>query len=221
MNIFDVIGPIMIGPSSSHTAGAVRLANLARTVLGEPVGRAVIGLHGSFAQTYAGHGTDVALIAGLQNWRPDDKRIPDSFKYAKESGLDICFEIIDLGEGAHPNSVRFHLTGIDGNKVQIIGSSVGAGRIVVTEIDGFQLELFGELPTLIVTHLDRPGAIAQVTQILYRQGVNIARMKVSRKKRGAAALMVLETDEEIEDVVLNDLTAVADVNGIRKLAAIT
>lgn len=208
MNIFDVIGPVMIGPSSSHTAGAVRLGKLARAILGEPVKEAVIGLHGSFAQTYKGHGTDLALAAGLQGWATDDARIPKSFEGLQQAGITISFKIINLGDLAHPNSVQFWLTGINGHTCTVAGASIGGGRVSITNIDDFPVEFSGEFPAILTMHNDRPGAIALVTNILSTHGVNVAQMRVFRKHKGGLAAMIVETDQPV---------AAAEVAAIRQL----
>lgn len=217
MNIFDVIGPVMIGPSSSHTAGAVRLGNLALAILGEAVKEAVIGLHGSFAQTYRGHGTDLALSAGLQGWTTDDIRIPKAFESAKQSGIHISFTSIHLGDLAHPNSVRFWLTGIKGNQCVMTGASVGGGRVVVTNIDDFPVEFSGDLPAILTMHRDRPGAIALVTSILSTQGVNIAQMKVFRKQKGGLAAMFVETDQPIDDTAFEVIGKLPHMQSVRRI----
>lgn len=143
MNIFDVIGPVMIGPSSSHTAGAVRLSLLAISILGAWPVKAQIALHGSFAQTYRGHGTDMALLAGLMGWLPDDARIPQAMDFAQKQGLEYEFSTINLGDLTHPNTVYFKLTAADGRQCEVIGSSIGGGQVLVTSIDGAAVELSG------------------------------------------------------------------------------
>lgn len=221
MNIFDIIGPVMVGPSSSHTAGAVRLGNVACAILGEPVVEAVIGLHGSFAQTGRGHGTDLALVAGLMGWTTDDLRIPQAFAYAQEMGLKYSFKTINAGEAAHPNFVKFHLTGRTGSESQVAGASVGGGRVVISEVDGFSLEFTGEFPTILTLHEDRPGAVAEVTGILSKRGVNIAQMRVFRRNKGGLASMVLETDQPVDD---SDIAAVAGlpmIRAVRRINAIS
>lgn len=200
-NIFDLIGPIMVGPSSSHTAGAVRLGGMARKILGEEPVQGTISLHGSFAKTGKGHGTNLALIAGLLGMQPDDERIPDAIEMAKERGQSFSFRIADLGD-VHPNTVKFELLGKTGCQAQVVGSSIGGGTIVIREINDFQVEIRGDYPTIVILHQDLPGLVAQVTLLLATAQTNIARMLVSREKRGAQALMVLETDEKIEDAVL-------------------
>ncbi|MZP30114.1 L-serine ammonia-lyase, iron-sulfur-dependent, subunit beta [Heliobacterium undosum] len=217
MNIFDVIGPIMIGPSSSHTAGAVRLGNVARLILGEAVREARIGLHGSFAETHQGHGTDLALVAGLLGWATDDLRIPRSFEFAEAAGLTVAFSEIHLGELAHPNSVRFELTGQEGGRSEVTGASIGGGRVLVTRVDDFPVELTGDFATLLVTHRDRPGVISLVTGVLGHQGINIAQMRVSREQKGARALMVLETDQTVTDEALRAIAALPPVEAARRI----
>lgn len=194
MNVFDVIGPVMIGPSSSHTAGAVRIGNMAGTLLpGKPV-RAVIGLHGSFAKTGKGHGTDRALAAGIMGMLPSDSDIPRSLEIAKERGLDITFEEVEL-DGAHPNTALIQLWNRKGEMVTVQGASVGGGEILINSIDGMGVEITGNQPTLLVLHRDVPGVIAGVTNYLAMNGVNIGGFKLSRRKKGDTALMTLELDE--------------------------
>lgn len=146
--VFDIVGPVMIGPSSSHTAGAVRLGLMARKILGEPAVRADINLHGSFAQTYRGHGTDKALIAGILGFAPDDERIREALQLAEEKGLSYRFQKVNL-EQAHPNTAVIHLTGTSGRTARVRGSSVGGGNIRITNIDGYEVELTGTYPALI------------------------------------------------------------------------
>ena len=208
----------MIGPSSSHTAGAVRLGNMARIILGEAVKKAVIGLHGSFAQTYRGHGTDVAIVAGLMGWPTHDSRIPESFSCAQAAGLDFQFEIINLDGSAHPNSAQLQLTGVNGEQVRVVGASIGGGRIMITAVDDFSIKFHGELMTLLIRHQDQPGAIAAVANILYQQGVNIAKMEVFRTDKGASALMMLEIDQMIEDEVVTQIRACPPIKMVRKIA---
>lgn len=195
MRIFDVIGPVMTGPSSSHTAGAVRIGLVARRLLGEAPVRAAIGLHGSFALTGKGHGTDRALVAGLLGMQPDDSRIPSSLEIAKENGLNISFETVNL-RGAHPNTAVLHLTGAT-RQLEIIAVSVGGGRIRICEIDGIEVNFSAEHNTLIVHNSDTPGHVATVTTILAQHHINIATMQLYRSAAGGYAVMVLECDEHI------------------------
>ncbi len=204
----------MIGPSSSHTAGAVRLGALARAIFGEQPLAARIGLHGSFASTGRGHGTDLALVAGLLGMRPDDARIPEADELAVESGLAIEFREVDLGE-VHPNTATFELEGPTGRTMHVRGSSMGGGDVVVSAIDGFEVEANGDLPLLIVEHTDQPGEIAAVTGILARSGTNIAEMRVSRERRGARALMLIETDVEVGAQAADAVAELPGVTAVR------
>ena len=201
--VFDIVGPIMIGPSSSHTAGAARLGLMAGKILGEPVAKAEILLHGSFARTYRGHGTDKALIGGLLDFSPEDERIRDALDIAKERGLDYSFAPVDLGD-AHPNTAVFVLTGINGRKITVGGASVGGGNIEVRNIDSFQIALTGQYPSLIIVHTDKPGVIRDISDVLAKHRVNIAFMRVFRRNRGQQAMMIIETDEELTEDIIQD-----------------
>lgn len=217
--VFDIVGPIMIGPSSSHTAGAVRLGLMARKILGEKVLKAGIQLHGSFAQTYRGHGTDKALIAGILGFAPDDERIVFALNIAKNQGVAYSFQTIKL-EDAHPNTAIIHLTGETGRVAKVCGASVGGGNIMITNINGYAVELTGEYPALITIHHDKPGVITQVTQILARYAMNIAFMRVSRQNRGESAMMIMELDDEPADEVIDDCANVYDVEKAFAIPAI-
>jgi len=205
----------MIGPSSSHTAGAVRLGALARAIFGAEPHEARVGLHGSFASTGRGHGTDLALVAGLLGMRPDDVRIPEALAIAADRGIVVEFHEADLGE-VHPNTAEFELQG-DGRSMVIRGSSLGGGDVVVSAIDGFEVEANGDLPLLIVEHTDQPGEIAAVTGVLAASGTNIAEMRVSREKRGARALMLIETDVEVDAAAATHVAALPGVTGVRQV----
>jgi L-serine dehydratase len=218
-SIFDVVGPVMIGPSSSHTAGAVRLGLLARSILGDEPVAARILLHGSFASTGPGHGTDLALVAGLLGMGVDDPRIRDALPEAARRGLSVEFEDVDLGDW-HPNTARFELTGADGRTLSVTGSSLGGAEVLVTRVDDFDVEITGELPTLVVSHTDRPGVIAGVTAALAEGGCNIATMTDSRRRRGEGALMLIETDAPVPEDVLARVAAVHDVAGVRAIPAV-
>lgn len=197
MNLFDIIGPVMVGPSSSHTAGAVKIGNVSRKLLGEDIAKAQIYFHGSFRTTGRGHGTDRAILAGLMGFAVDDERIPDSFRLAKEAGIEYTFGSVDLGEDAHPNSVKMNLTGVNGKELEVVAASIGGGRIRIQELDGLAASFSGDYPTLIVHNIDQPGHVAEVTSMLQHKSVNIADMQLSRSSRGGSAVMVLECDQEI------------------------
>lgn len=193
MNVFDILGPVMIGPSSSHTAGAARIGLMARTLLGQAPVRAEILLHGSFAKTYKGHGTDRALVAGILGMKPDDERLRDALSIAREEGVAITFTPTEFAD-SHPNTAEIHLTAADGSTASLRGASVGGGRIEVVQIDGMPVSLTGEHFTLIVIHKDAPGAIAEVTRILTHYSGNICHFDLSRKARGGEAIMTLSMD---------------------------
>ena len=220
MNLIDIIGPVMIGPSSSHTAGAVRLGLLAASILGGQPVKAEINLHGSFAETYQGHGTDMALLAGLMGWTPDDERIPEAARFAAAEGLTYSFKKIDLGNKAHPNTVLFKLTSASGSYCEIIGSSVGGGQVKVTEIDGFPVELTGRLPAILTVHIDTRGVIALVTSTLANAGVNIATMRLFRSDKGGMASMVIECDEAVPQEILNLIGALQQIESVRFIASV-
>ena len=196
--MFDIVGPVMIGPSSSHTAGAVRLGLMAGKILGEQPVKAEIKLHGSFAQTYRGHGTDRALIAGILGFQPDDERIRNSMDIARERGMDFSFSKVEIFE-AHPNTAIIELTGVSGRRTVVTGASIGGGNINILNIDGFEVNLSGQYPAMLVIHRDVPGVINKVTWALSRFEINIAFMRLSRKSRGEEALMLLETDENVPE----------------------
>ena len=220
MNIIDIIGPVMIGPSSSHTAGAVRLGLLAVEILGSTPVKAEIFLHGSFAETHKGHGTDMALLAGLMGWLPDDARIPEADKFAQEAGLEYSFAKTDLGSLTHPNTAMFVLTAGDGSKCEIIGASVGGGQVQVNSIDGFPVELTGKLPAILTVHEDRRGIIALVTSTLANAGVNVATMRVFRSNKGGLASMVIECDEDVPQGIINLIAALQQIHSVRFIASV-
>lgn len=218
-SVFEVIGPVMIGPSSSHTAGAVRLGRLARAVLGAAPVEARVTLHGSFASTGRGHGTDLALVAGLLGYSPDDERIRVADAEAEAAGLAVTFVSDDLGE-VHPNTARIEMTDADGRCATVQGSSVGGADVIVTAIDDFDVAITGDLPVLVVEHNDQPGVIASVSAILAEHAVNIASMEVSRERRGARALMVIETDQPVDDHAIAAVAGAAAVTGVRAVPAV-
>lgn len=213
-SLFDIVGPVMIGPSSSHTAGAARLGALARAVIGSQPVTARITLHGSFATTGHGHGTDIALVAGLLGMAPDDTRLPRALEIAGESGLTVFFDEEDLGE-VHPNTARMILTAVGGREYLVQGSSLGGGDVVVTLVDDFPVEVTGEFPVIVVVHHDQPGVVAAVTAHLAADAINIAAMQVSRERRGARALMLIGTDEPVSDEIAAGIAAIDGVAEVR------
>ena len=196
MNLYDIIGPVMVGPSSSHTAGAVKIGYVSRKLMAQPIVKAQILLYGSFLATGKGHGTQIAIVAGLLGMKTDDSRIPESFRLAREAGMEISFGEAELKD-AHPNSAQLILTGADGKELEIVGESIGGSRINIASIDGLSANFSGDYPTLIVHNLDQPGHVAEVTSMLSHKSVNIATMQLYRAGRGGHAVMVIECDQEV------------------------
>ena len=219
MNLFDILGPVMVGPSSSHTAGAVRIGRMARRLLGEgtPVMAKII-LSGSFAATGHGHGTDRALIAGLLGMQPDDERIPVSFAVAAEKGMGYAFSNMNL-PGEHPNTAKIALTGKHGGTLSMLASSLGGGRIMVAEMNGLRVSFSGALPTLIVLNRDQPGHVRDVSDILARAGVNIATLHLYRDYPGGSAVMVIETDKVVAKDHLEQLRSIRGITGVTFIPA--
>lgn len=207
VSLLDIIGPVMVGPSSSHTAGACRLGLLARNLVGGTPQRARIELHGSFARTGEGHGTDKAIAAGLMGFKPDDERIRHALEIADREGLAYVFEKTKLGEDdIHPNSVRITVERGDRSAV-MFGSSLGAGRILVSEIDGFPVEVHGNYHTIVLVAEDVKGSVARIATILAEDGMNIATLRLTRKERGGDAFMVIELDDPPDEKVRDDIRA--------------
>ena len=221
MALLDIIGPIMVGPSSSHTAGAVRIGQMARNLLKDKPVKGEILLHGSFATTGKGHGTDKALVAGILGFSTDDMRIPNSFSLAEEKGFQFRFAKVNLRD-AHPNTVIIRLEGEKGRKIEVQSSSVGGGSIMVNKIDGIDVNFSGQYPTLIVHNQDKVGSVAKVTGVLSEKNINIATMQLYREKRASYAVMVIEADQEIPDDIISELEGqpgilkVTYVNGIQE-----
>ncbi len=220
VSLFDILGPVMVGPSSSHTAGACRLGLMARAILGGTPERASIGLHGSFAATGEGHGTHRAIVGGLIGLSPDDLGLREAYEQAGAAGLEWDFETVDLGEDAHPNTAVFEVRRGE-EEVTLRGASVGGGRIEVTEVDGFPVELGGDYHTLVILAHDEPGTIATVAGVFARQGVNLATMRVDRTGRHQDALMTIEADGPISDQVLSEIAAFSWLRWARRIERIS
>lgn len=214
--VFDILGPIMVGPSSSHTAGAARLGKVARAVAGEKIVDVKFLLHGSFAKTYKGHGTDKALLAGILGMQSDDERLRASILIAKKEGLNFEFIERDLGD-YHPNTVKFIMTGESGKVCEVLGSSIGGGSIEIVEVNGKGASFTGAYPTLITCHDDKFGTVNKVTSILCENEVNIAFMNVSRTQKGMDATMTLEIDSKIDEAVIKKIE---EIDGINKVILI-
>lgn len=201
-SIFDVLGPIMIGPSSSHTAGAARLAKIARDICDGKIKKVKFYLHGSFAKTYKGHGTDRALLAGILGYEPDDDRLRDSINIAEEEKIEYEFIPTDLGL-VHPNTVKFEIEDVNGKITVVTGSSIGGGSVIITNINNFEVEFTGQYTTIITRHLDVSGVISEVSGILSNNNINIANMKVSRNSGTKEASMIIEIDGTPEKSIID------------------
>lgn len=197
-SVFDIIGPIMIGPSSSHTAGAARIGKVVRKIFGERPDTVDIYLYESFAKTYRGHGTDIALVGGLLGMEPEDPRLSDSLKIAHEEGMEILF-VPKQEKAEHPNMVQLKLTR-GSHMLTVTGISIGGGNIQISEVNGFKLSLSLGMPTFVIVHQDVPGMIAHISQLFYDADVNIGTMSVSREAVGEKAITVIETDQRNEAV---------------------
>jgi L-serine dehydratase len=215
MGLLDMVGPVMVGPSSSHTAGACRLALLARHTLVRPPTLARLTLHGSFAKTAKGHGTDLALAAGLLNCFPDDPRIPHAFEEAERAGLELDFGVADLGD-VHPNTVRIELESPD-ERGSLLGSSLGGGLVRVLAVRDFEVHFSGAYHTLLALHEDTPGIIARVARVIADDEANIATLHSARRKRGGEAMMSIEIDRRLSSYALDYLTNVRYIHWLRML----
>ena len=214
-SVFDIIGPIMIGPSSSHTAGAARIGRVARSLFGRQPKWANISFYGSFAKTYKGHGTDVAIVGGLLDFDTFDERIKTSLQIADSLGVSITFHEEDAITD-HPNTAKV-VIGDDDGDLELVGISIGGGKIEITELNGFALKLSGNHPALLVVHDDRYGAIAGVANVLAKFAINIGHMEVSRKEKGQKALMTIEVDQNIDDTVIQELSALPNITQVTKI----
>ena len=219
LQVFDIIGPIMIGPSSSHTAGAVRIGKYARSVLGKTPVKAVVRFSGSFAKTYKGHGTDKAVIAGILGMDTDDGRIRNSMQIATEEGLDFVFIEEDI-DGAHPNTAEITLTDEDGRTACVQGASIGGGNIVINKINDTEVSISGKSDTLVIPHDDVPGMIAVVTNILAEKGVNVHGFSLGRDRKGGVAVMTIEIDGNIDESINEAIMECPNIHASTILKAI-
>ncbi len=216
-SVFDIMGPIMVGPSSSHTAGAVRIGQIARRIFGMEPEEIHIHFYGSFAETYKGHATDIAVIAGLLNFETDDSRIRDAIEIAKKKGIHIKFYTEEMVP-AHPNTLQIKL--VKGDEIlELTGVSVGGGAVQITELNGFDLNLSGENPAMLIYHIDAYGVIASVAGILANYKINISKMNVSRIEKNSMALMVIETDQVIQEEILKEISMKDNVKKVYVLAS--
>lgn len=209
---FEVLGPIMIGPSSSHTAGAARLGNIAKNIAQANFKKVEFHLHGSFAKTYRGHGTDKALVAGILGYEPDDERIINSFELAQEANIEIEFIEADLGY-QHPNTVKIVFKYDNGDDFYVLGSSIGGGSVVIYDINGDEMEFTGDHPTILLKYYDRKGVIMNISSILSNSHHNIGKMNVSRD--GNIATMTLELDSSVDDDSIESISSLEDIFYLR------
>jgi len=214
VSLLDIIGPVMVGPSSSHTAGACRLGLIARALVGGTPESAKVELHGSFARTGTGHGTDRAIAGGLLGYAPDDERLRDSLTAAEAAGLEVTFQNTKLRGESHPNTTRITVTR-EGKTATLVGSSLGAGRILVTSIDGFPVEVTGSYTTLVVVARDEPGTVATVATALAEEQVNLATIRVSRRQKGGDAIHVYELDSAPAQSAMDRIMKLRAVKTVR------
>ncbi|MDU5262808.1 MAG: L-serine ammonia-lyase, iron-sulfur-dependent subunit beta [Clostridium celatum] len=210
---FEILGPVMVGPSSSHTAGAARLGKIAGTIVNKPIKEVSFLLHGSFKETYKGHGTDRALVAGILGFLPDDPNLKDSISIANEKGIIIRFLPADLGQ-VHPNTVKFLIKDIDDIEWEVLGSSIGGGLVEILEINGKKVKITGEYPTIITCHDDIPGTVSKISTLFYENKINIAFMSLGRNQKGKDATMTLEVDTTISDEIINEIKSINGVNRV-------
>lgn len=207
-SVFDIIGPIMVGPSSSHTAGAARIGKIVRNIFGEQPKSVDILLYESFAKTYRGHGTDIALVGGLLGMEPDDPRLPDSLELAYEQGIEVLF-VPKKEKAEHPNMVKMIVKN-DNQELSVTGISIGGGNIQISELNGFKISLTLGTPTFIIVQQDVPGIIAKVTNLLSAAAINIGTMTVTRESKGEKAIMIIEADDR-DTAILEKIKALENV----------
>ena len=216
---FDILGPKMLGPSSSHTAGALRIAFVAGRMVEKAVSVKFV-LYGSFARTYHGHGTDRALVGGILGYHPDDERIRDSFEHAKEAGLAFSFEENFTDKEIYPNTVDIYVTDKDGSVVSLRGKSIGGGNAVITRLNGVDVELTGNYCTLVVEHVDKKGTLAFVTTVLSAYDLNIGSLRLYRESKGKRAYAIIEVDTNVSNQVVSALKGVESVTNVLVVPAI-
>lgn len=212
-SVFDIIGPIMIGPSSSHTAGAVRIGRVVASIFHDIPEEVEFELYHSFAKTYRGHGTDLALVAGILGMETDDPRIPKSLEIAHQKGIKVYWKLNKESNTPHPNTAKITVKK-ENKSMSITGVSIGGGNIQVTELNGFSVSLKMNTPTLIIVHQDVPGMIAKVTDILSSQHINIAQMNVTREKAGKKAIMIIEVDSRDCEKAMLDIQNIPHLHNV-------
>lgn len=216
---FDILGPNMIGPSSSHTAGALRIAFVAGRMVEKPAAVKFV-LYGSFARTYHGHGTDRALVGGILGYHPDDERIRDSFELANKAGLKYEFQENFTDKEIYPNTVDIYVTGEDGSVMSLRGKSIGGGNAVITKLNGVDVELTGNYSTLVVEHHDKKGTLARVATVLSDYDLNIGSLRLYRESKGKMAYAIIEVDTNVSSQALDALRSVEAVVNVLLVPAI-
>ncbi|EST13100.1 L-serine ammonia-lyase, iron-sulfur-dependent subunit beta [Sporolactobacillus laevolacticus] len=216
-SVFDIIGPVMVGPSSSHTAGAAKIGRMARKLLGKIPEHATVTFYGSFAETYKGHGTDVAIVAGLLDFDESNTQLPQSLEIAEKKGMDVSFIVDKETQVEAPNTARVHLSA-ENTELELVGVSIGGGKIELTEVNGFSISLTGSNPALLVLHYDKYGAVAEVAGLIAKYELNISYMEVSRQEKGRLALMVIQTDEEINEGLAAEIAGLPNILNVAVLS---
>lgn len=214
--LFGVLGPSMIGPSSSHTAGAARIGLMCRSVARKDVKSVTFFLHGSFATTYKGHGTDRALVGGLLGMKTDDERIINSLEIARAKGMEIHFVKADLGN-VHPNTVKAEMVNVDGETSNVVASSIGGGEINVVSVNGFHADISGDCNAVIISHLDKVGMISRITGLFEKYNINIVSLYNNREGRGKTAITIIEMDGDTDKDLLNELSKIEDTYAVSSI----
>ena len=217
ISVFDVMGPNMIGPSSSHTAGAARIGFLAQKMINGPLKKVEFTLYGSFSRTYKGHGTDRALLGGIMGFSTDDMRIRNSFEIAEKKGLEFTFTPNELETDIHPNTVDIHMVNESGQEITVRGESLGGGKVRIVRINSVQVDFTGEYSAVIVTHQDKPGVVAYITKCLSDRNVNIAFMRLFRESKGEIAYTIFDTTERLDETAAEEMRAIPGVTRVRLL----
>ena len=214
ISVFDVIGPNMIGPSSSHTAGALRIARMAKKMVHEAIAEVEFVLYGSFARTYRGHGTDRALLGGIMGFSAEDKRIRDSYRLADEAGIKYTFRVDENNQDVHPNTVEIHMKDIKGHEASVTGVSIGGGNALLKKINGIDVDITGNYETMIILQDDKPGVAAHVTKCFYEENVNIAFLNIYRHNKGDIAYCVIEADSVITEALVEKVKAMPLIKSV-------
>lgn len=212
ISLFDIVGPIMIGPSSSHTAGAIRIGLFARKIYGKEPKKVLFKLYNSFAKTGLGHGTDKGLLGGILGFSVDDTRIRDSYTYAKERNVEYKFEYLTDDE-RHPNSVDI----VFDDEMEISGQSIGGGEVIINRIDGFLTDIRGDYPVLLMVYKDQKGVISKVSKLIQEQNINIATLDCERKEKNKDAVMTICLDSMLPEETIAEIKEFPDMYMVRNI----